>query len=58
MKASVRANVEHPFRVIKCQFGFIKVRSRGLSKNTVQLVTLFALTNLLMTHRQLLGVRE
>lgn len=26
MKASIRAMVEHPFRIIKCQFGFIKAR--------------------------------
>ena len=57
MKASVRSKVEHPFRVIKCQFGFIKVRYRGLAKNTAQLVTLFALSNLWMTRGQLLGVR-
>src|SRR5690606_11145199 len=36
MKASVRAKVEHPFRVIKRQFGFTKVRYRGLAKNTAQ----------------------
>jgi len=24
MKASLRAKVEHPFRIIKCQFGFTK----------------------------------
>ena len=29
------------FRVIKCQFGFTKVRYKGLAKNTAQLVTLF-----------------
>jgi IS5 family transposase len=29
--------VEHPFRVIKRQFGFMKVRYRGLAKNTAQL---------------------
>ena len=46
MKASVRAKVEHPFRVIKCQFGFTKVRYKGLAKNTAQLITLFALSNL------------
>ncbi len=46
LKASVRAKVEHPFRVIKCQFGFTKVRYKGLAKNTAQLVTLFALSNL------------
>src|SRR6202008_1693101 len=33
-KASVRAKVEHPFRVIKRQFGLLKVRYRGLQKNT------------------------
>jgi transposase, IS5 family len=45
-KAQVRAKVEHPFRVIKRQFGHTKVRFRGLAKNTAQLVTLFALSNL------------
>ena len=43
MKASVRAKVEYPFGVIKCQFGFTKVRYKGLAKNTAQLITLFAL---------------
>lgn len=31
-KARVRAKVEHPFRVIKCQFGYTKVCFRGLAK--------------------------
>ncbi len=53
-KAQVRAKVEHPFRVIKRQFGYIKVRFRGLMKNTAQLVTLFALSNLWMARRHLL----
>ena len=57
MKASIRAKVEHPFRVIKRQFGFTKVRYRGLMKNTAQLVTLFALSNLWMARRQLMGAR-
>ena len=34
IKASIRAKVEHPFRVIKCQFGHRKTRYRGLAKNT------------------------
>ena len=55
-KASVRAKVEHPFRVIKRQFGLMKVRFKGLQKNTAQLLTLFALANLWMARRQLLGV--
>lgn len=54
MKAGIRAKVEHPFRVLKRQFGFTKVRYRGLAKNTAQLVTLFTLSNLWMARRQLL----
>jgi transposase, IS5 family len=53
LKASVRAKVEHPFRVIKRQFGHVKVRYRGLTKNTAQLMTLFALSNLWMARRAL-----
>ena len=54
IKAGIRAKVEHPFRVIKCQFGFVKVRYRGLAKNTAQLVTLFALSNLWMARKRLI----
>jgi IS5 family transposase len=43
--------------VIKCQFGFTKVRDKGLAKNTAQLMTLFALSNVWMARRQLLGAR-
>jgi IS5 family transposase len=32
-KAHIRAKVEHPFRVIKQQFGFQKTRLRGMAKN-------------------------
>lgn len=53
-KASVRAKVEHPFRVIKRQFGYVKVRYRGLAKNAAQVLTLFALSNLWMSRRRLL----
>ena len=53
MKASIRAKVEHPFRVLKRQFGFTKVRYRGLAKNTAQIITLFALSNLWMARRPL-----
>ena len=57
-KARIRAKVEHPFRVIKRQFGYIKVKYRGLAKNTANLVTLFALSNLWMArHRLLQGLR-
>ncbi|WP_031423942.1 IS5 family transposase [Xanthomonas euvesicatoria] len=53
-KASVRAKVEHPFRVIKRQFGYTKVRYRGLAKNTAYVWTLFALSKLWMKRKQLL----
>jgi len=46
LKASVRAKVEHPFRIIKCQFGFVKARYRGLLKNDSKLAMLFALANI------------
>ena len=51
--AKYRAKVEHPFRVIKRQFGFTKVRYRGLAKNTAQLKTLFALSNVWMARYEL-----
>ena len=56
LKASTRAKVEHPFRVIKRQFGHVKVRYRGLAKNTAQLRTLFALSNLWMVRKRLLNM--
>lgn len=52
--SQLRVRVEHPFRMIKCRFGFAKVRYRGLAKNTAQLTTLFALSNLYLARRQLL----
>jgi IS5 family transposase len=55
-KASIRAKVEHPFRVIKRQFGYVKVKYRGLAKNTANLVTLFALSNLWMVRKRLLNM--
>jgi hypothetical protein len=53
-KASIRATGEHPFRVVKRQFGHIKVRYRGLLKNTAQLHTFFALSNLWTVRRTLI----
>ena len=57
LKTSIRAKVEHPFRVIKRQFGFVKVRYRGLKKNILQLKTLFALSNLWMARHQLMAAQ-
>ncbi len=47
-------NAEHPLRVVKRQFGFVKVRYRGLVKNTGQIVKLFALANLWLARKRLL----
>lgn len=55
LKASVRAKVEHPFRLIKRQFGYVKVRYRGIAKNAAQVLTLFALSTLWMSRRRLLA---
>ncbi|WP_323993441.1 IS5 family transposase [Aeromonas hydrophila] len=41
LKSSIRAKLEHPFRLIKCQFGFVKARYKGLLKNDNQLTNLF-----------------
>lgn len=52
--SSVRSKVEHPFQVIKCQWGHVKVRYKGLFKNTMQLFALFALANLFRSRKILL----
>lgn len=57
LKASARAKVEHPYRVIKRQFGYVKVRYRGLKKNAAQITTLFALSNLWMARRRLMALQ-
>jgi len=56
-KAGIRAKVEHPFRVIKRQFGYLKTRYRGLKKNAAQIATLFALSNLWMVRHALMGAQ-
>ena len=50
---AVRAKVEHVFRVLKCQFGYRKVRYRGIEKNGAQVFALLALANLFLARRQL-----
>lgn len=57
LKARVRAKVEHPFRVIKQQFGYAKVRYRGLEKNTARLTMLFALGNLWMARKRIMALQ-
>ncbi|MBW4049368.1 MAG: IS5 family transposase [Proteobacteria bacterium] len=54
-KARIRAKVERPFRVVKRQFGHVKVRDRRLAKNAAQLHMLFALSNLWMARHRTIG---
>jgi IS5 family transposase len=54
LKASVRAKVEHPFRIIKQQFGCSKTRYRGLAKNTARLDMLAGFANLIRCKQYLL----
>ena len=56
IKTCIGAKVEYPFRVIKRQFGYAMARYRGLKKNTLQLRTLFVLSNLWMVRHALMGV--
>jgi transposase, IS5 family len=53
-KSSVRSKVEHVFQVMKLQFGFMKLRSRGLKKNAHRLFETCALVNLFLSRRKLL----
>lgn len=53
-KAHIRANGEHPFHVIKRQFGFHKTRLRGMLKNGCKVNVLAALANLFMARHLLL----
>jgi IS5 family transposase len=51
-KAHILSKVEHPFRVIKQQFGFQKTRLRGLAKNRCKSNVLAALSSLFQARRQ------
>ena len=57
-KSSVRAKVEHPFRILKRIFGFDKVRYRGLAKNHQRLCACFALVNLYLHRKRLVGLAQ
>ncbi len=53
-KSKVRAKVEHVFGVIKGVFGFVKVRYRGLDKNSNRLFATCALANLFIVRSHLI----
>ena len=56
IKSKTRSRVEHIFAVMKLQFGFVKVRFRGLAKNLNRLQTTCALINLCTARKHLLTV--
>lgn len=53
-KAQIRAFVEHPFRVVKCLFGYRKNSYRGLAKNDARMQILFGLANIYSLREKLL----
>lgn len=53
IRSRTRAKVEHCFGVIKCIFGWRKLRYRGLAKNANRLMTSAALCNLYMVRHKL-----
>ncbi len=53
-RSRIRARGEHAYRVVKRQWGFDKVRYRGLAKNRARAFTMFGLANLYMVRRQLM----
>jgi IS5 family transposase len=57
-KSRVRAKVEHQFGIIKRQFGFTKVRYRGLEKNAQWLFVACGLSNVVMAKKHLLRRRR
>ena len=50
-KSSTRCKVEHPFLIVKRQFGYCKTVYKGLAKNMNRFHVLFACANLVMCSR-------
>ena len=50
-KSSIRCKVEHPFLIVKRQFGYCKAAYKGIAKNMNRFNMLFACANLLMCIR-------
>ena len=52
-QSSIRARIEHLFRIIKCQFGYRQVRYKGLEKNRAQVMSLMVLANIYLLRGRL-----
>jgi IS5 family transposase len=55
IKSRVRSRVEHVFAVVKRQFGFAKVRYRGLAKNATRAFVALGLANIYLARGRLEG---
>jgi transposase, IS5 family len=55
VKSRVRSRVEHVFAVVKRQFGFSKVRYKGIAKNAVRAFVALALANIYLARGRLAG---
>jgi len=55
-KSKIRSRVEHVFGVMKRQFGYTKVRYRGLDKNAHCVFIKCALVNMVLAKKQLMAV--
>jgi IS5 family transposase len=55
IKSKVRSRVEHVFAVVKRQFGFTKVRYRGLEKNATRAFVALGLANIYLARGRLAG---
>ena len=53
IKSKVRSRVEHVFAVVKRQFGFTKVRYRGLAKNATRAFVALGLANIYLARGRL-----
>ena len=49
----IRARVEHMFCVVKCQFGYCKMRYRCIAKNGEKVLALPALANVYLARGRL-----
>ena len=52
--SSIRARVEHIFRVVKRQFGYRKARYKGIAKNAAQVFSLIGLSNLYLVRKKIM----
>ena len=51
LSRKIRCKVEHPFLIVKRQFGYCKTAYRGIAKNMNRFHMLFGCANLLMCIR-------